>query len=48
MVHRIDPRTLTRLTEVLREVPVPVYLLPGNHDAADASSLLYNPSPGDR
>jgi DNA repair exonuclease SbcCD nuclease subunit len=38
--NQVDPRTVALLLDVLRGVPVPVYLLPGNHDAADASSLL--------
>jgi DNA repair exonuclease SbcCD nuclease subunit len=38
--NQVDPRTVALLVEALRSVPVPVYLLPGNHDAADASSLL--------
>ena len=38
--NQVDPRTVARAVEALRSIPVPVYLLPGNHDAADASSML--------
>jgi DNA repair exonuclease SbcCD nuclease subunit len=38
--NQVDPRTVARGAEALRSIPVPVYLLPGNHDAADASSML--------
>jgi DNA repair exonuclease SbcCD nuclease subunit len=38
--NQVDPRTVARAAEALRSIPVPVYLLPGNHDAADASSML--------
>jgi DNA repair exonuclease SbcCD nuclease subunit len=38
--NHVDPRTVARTAEMLRAMPVPVYLLPGNHDAADASSVL--------
>jgi len=38
--NQVDPRTVARAMEALRSIPVPVYLLPGNHDAADASSML--------
>jgi DNA repair exonuclease SbcCD nuclease subunit len=38
--NQVDPRTAARGLEALRGIEVPVYLLPGNHDAADASSML--------
>jgi DNA repair exonuclease SbcCD nuclease subunit len=38
--NQIDRGTLARAVEAMRDLPVPVYLLPGNHDAADASSVL--------
>jgi DNA repair exonuclease SbcCD nuclease subunit len=38
--NQVDPRTAARALEALRAIEVPVYLLPGNHDAADASSML--------
>lgn len=37
--NQIDRRTLRRALEELAAVPVPVYLLPGNHDPHDAASL---------
>jgi DNA repair exonuclease SbcCD nuclease subunit len=36
---QIERRTLARALEALAGVPVPVYLLPGNHDPLDAASL---------
>lgn len=38
--NQSDPQTIARAAEALNEIPVPVYILPGNHDAADASSML--------
>lgn len=37
--NQLDRRILRRTCESLRNYPVPVFLLPGNHDALDASSL---------
>ncbi len=36
----VGRRTVARACDALRAFTVPVYLLPGNHDALDASSLL--------
>lgn len=40
-LHR---RILLRTFEALRSVPVPVYLLPGNHDPLDAASIYDHPT----
>jgi DNA repair exonuclease SbcCD nuclease subunit len=37
--NQIDRRTVRRALEELAVLPVPVYLLPGNHDPHDAASL---------
>lgn len=41
--NQLAPRTVLRALEALREVPVPVYLLPGNHDPLDALSIYRSP-----
>jgi DNA repair exonuclease SbcCD nuclease subunit len=42
--NRVDPRTVRRALEALAEVPVPVFLLPGNHDPLDAGSVFRSPT----
>jgi DNA repair exonuclease SbcCD nuclease subunit len=37
--NQVDPRTVRRALEALSEIPTPVFLLPGNHDPLDASSV---------
>jgi DNA repair exonuclease SbcCD nuclease subunit len=37
--NQIDRRTLARALDALAELPVPVFLLPGNHDPLDAGSV---------
>ena len=37
--NQVDRRTVARALEVLRDVPVPVYLLPGNHDPLNEASV---------
>lgn len=41
--NQLTPQTVRRALEAMREVPVPVYLLPGNHDPLDAMSVLTSP-----
>jgi DNA repair exonuclease SbcCD nuclease subunit len=35
----LSPQVVGRALEALRSIPVPVYLLPGNHDPVDAASI---------
>jgi len=37
--NHIDRRTVCRALDALSHIPVPVYLLPGNHDPLDAASV---------
>ncbi|ANW66142.1 DNA repair exonuclease [Mycobacterium sp. djl-10] len=37
--NQLDPRVVSQSLEAMRAVGVPVYLLPGNHDPLDASSV---------
>lgn len=38
--NHLTGQTVRRALEALRSVPVPVYLLPGNHDPLDAASIF--------
>ena len=38
--NQLSRQTVTRTLEALRNVPVPVFLLPGNHDPLDNSSIF--------
>lgn len=38
--NQVSAQTVRRALDAMREVPVPVYLLPGNHDPLDASSVF--------
>ncbi len=42
--NQVDRRTLARAFDALRSFDVPVYLLPGNHDCLDPSSVYTRPS----
>ena len=41
--NQVDRKTVARAIEALKEVPVPVYILPGNHDPLNVASV-YNSS----
>jgi len=41
--NQIDRATRERSVEALREIEIPVYLLPGNHDPVDAATI-FNPA----
>lgn len=38
----VDRKTVSRALEALKDVPVPVYLLPGNHDPLNAASVYHS------
>lgn len=40
--NHLSPRVIRRSLEAMREVGLPVYLLPGNHDPLDAGSVYKN------
>ena len=40
--NMVDRRTVARAIEALKEVTVPVYLLPGNHDPLNAASVYHS------
>ena len=42
--NRVGPRTVRRALEAMGEIPVPVLLLPGNHDPLDAASVYRSPT----
>jgi DNA repair exonuclease SbcCD nuclease subunit len=37
--NQVDRKTVARTLEALKEVPVPVFILPGNHDPLNAASV---------
>ena len=37
--NQLDPRVISQSLEAMRSIGIPVYLLPGNHDPLDASSV---------
>ena len=42
--NQVSPQTVRRALEALASVPVPVFLLPGNHDPLDAGSIFRSPT----
>ena len=38
----VDRKTVSRALEALKDVPVPVYLLPGNHDPLNVASVYHS------
>ncbi len=42
--NQVSPQTVRRALDALRSVPVPVFLLPGNHDPLDAGSVFRTPT----
>lgn len=42
--NHLPPRVIKRALEAMRAVPVPIYLLPGNHDPLDAGSIYRSPA----
>lgn len=42
--NQVSPRVVSRALEAMREIGVPVYLLPGNHDPLDAASIYTSPA----
>ena len=42
--NQVSPQTVRRTLEALASVPVPVFLLPGNHDPLDAGSIFRSPT----
>lgn len=42
--NQVSAQTVRRALDALASVPVPVYLLPGNHDPLDAGSIFHAPT----
>jgi DNA repair exonuclease SbcCD nuclease subunit len=40
--NQVDQKTVARALEALREVPVPIYILPGNHDPLNEVSVYHS------
>lgn len=40
--NQVDRRTVARALEALKEVPVPVFILPGNHDPLNAAPVYHS------
>jgi DNA repair exonuclease SbcCD nuclease subunit len=41
--NQLEPRVISQSLEAMRAIGIPVYLLPGNHDPLDASSIYTSP-----
>lgn len=41
--NMLSPRTVRRALEAMRSIPVPVYLLPGNHDHLGPATIYHSP-----
>lgn len=39
--NQVDRKTVARALDALREVPIPVFILPGNHDPLNAASIYH-------
>ena len=42
--NRVRPRTVGRALQAMASIPVPVFLLPGNHDPLDAATVYHSPT----
>src|SRR5450759_4294442 len=42
--NRVRPRTVGRALQAMASIPVPVFLLPGNHDPLDAATVYRSPT----
>jgi len=40
--NQVDRKTVTRAIEALKQVPVPVWILPGNHDPLNEASVFFS------
>lgn len=40
--NQVDRKTVARALEALKEVPVPVFILPGNHDPLNAAAVYHS------
>lgn len=40
--NQVDRKTVARALEALKDIPVPVYMLPGNHDPLNAASVYHS------
>ena len=40
--NQVDRKTVARAMEAIKDVPVPVFILPGNHDPLNAASVYYS------